>query len=123
MKHVLVLSPKSLYDIDGTSNYAYKIVLLLTRLNIKTDFLYYFKSKHELSSRKINSENLVILNDKLDYQFAYSLDSFDEHNEYIMSNISQNFSYIRQFNLDVLSTLKTSAYDLIIDCTYFLDES
>lgn len=83
MKHVLLLSPKPLYDIDGTSNYAYKIVLFLLRFNIKVDFLHYFASKYEQESRIINNENLNILSKTMNLALPQFLDILDENNNYI----------------------------------------
>lgn len=119
MKRALVITPKNIYDVNGTSNYAYKLIIILINNGYQVDYYYYFNSKHLLEDRKIESDKLINLNKALN-----AVDHKEFLNEYEKDldakiNILKNIEYIHAMTKLLNKKVNFSQYNLILDCTNY----
>ena len=120
MKKILILVPKHIYEINGTSNYAYKLCYFLLNEKYIIDVFYFYESNKLFFERELSNANLHFL------EFN-NLKRKNELNETINGEINEpnillNASYIKNITKFFLDNVNLSQYDLIIDCTFYFDK-
>lgn len=120
MSKILILVPKHIYEINGTSNYAYKLCYFLLNNNHQVDVFYFYESNKLFFERKLDNENLHFLdleNIKRNYELQKTID-----NKLNLLNISLNLKYLKKIKEVLLNQINFHNYDLVIDCTYYFDK-
>ncbi|MBQ5543837.1 MAG: hypothetical protein IIT97_02750, partial [Mycoplasmataceae bacterium] len=120
MSKILILVPKHIFEINGTSNYAYKLCYFLLNKNHDVDVFYFFESNKLFFERKLNNEHLHFLNFN-DLKRENELDK-TINNEFNLYNIKLNTNYVKYAKSILLKEIDFTIYDLIIDCTYYFDK-
>ena len=120
MSKILILVPKHIFEINGTSNYAYKLCYFLLNKNHDVDVFYFFESNKLFFERKLNNDHLHFLNLK-SLKREIELEKAT-NNEFNFNNIKLNTNYIKNTRAILLKEVRLSQYDLIIDCTYYFDK-
>ncbi|MBO6072475.1 glycosyltransferase [bacterium] len=120
MSKILILVPKHIFEINGTSNYAYKLCYFLLNKNHDVDVFYFFESNKLFFERKLNNDHLHFLNLK-SLKREIELEKAT-NNEFNFNNIKLNTNYIKNTRAILLKEVHLSQYDLIIDCTYYFDK-
>ena len=120
MSKILILVPKHIFEINGTSNYAYKLCYFLLNKNHDVDVFYFFESNKLFFERKLNNDHLHFLNLK-SLKREIELEKAT-NNEFNFNNIKLNTNYIKNTRAILLKEVRLIQYDLIIDCTYYFDK-
>ena len=120
MYKILILVPKHIFEINGTSNYAYKLCYFLLNKNHDVDVFYFFESNKLFFERKLNNDHLHFLNLK-SLKREIELEKAT-NNEFNFNNIKLNTNYIKNTRAILLKEVRLIQYDLIIDCTYYFDK-
>ena len=69
MSKILILVPKHIFEINGTSNYAYKLCYFLLNKNHDVDVFYFFESNKLFFERKLNKESNIDYNKEVTATF------------------------------------------------------
>ncbi|MBR4486322.1 glycosyltransferase [bacterium] len=120
MSKILILVPKHIYEINGTSNYAYKLCYFLLNNNYQVDVFYFYESNKLFFERKLDNNNLHFL-DLKDLKRSYELEKTLDNN-FNFLNISLNMQYLKNVKAVLLNEVNFHNYNLVIDCTYYFDK-
>ena len=104
----LILIPFDIYDINGTSHNAIKIIKALHTYHWQVSVFNYFVAKHLLNDYEINDDAIISINQKLNID---SVLFFDDANLRLQK--------INELNKALTAQINFNDYDLIIDMTAF----
>lgn len=104
----LILIPIDIYDINGTSHNAIKIIKALHNCHWQVSVFNYFAAKHLLVDYEINSDSIISINKQLNLVAASLPDDFD-----------LRLKKINELNHSLKSKINFHDYNLVIDMTAF----
>lgn len=104
----LILIPIDIYDINGTSHNAIKIIKAMLTCNWQVSVFNYFDAKHLLNDYEINHDAIIFLNQQINLASVPYPDDFE-----------LRLQKIKELNQALATKIDFNAYDLIIDMTAF----